>query len=111
MRFYIYCILYITTQLYSNLIYVSNTTYLCFVLAVLCSPVVSRVRLALLHTASLQFILILILSLMSSLASIPVLWIMEDKGGPTSGHKTKIHFCSVEAGTSGFTIFGKDVSG
>ena len=55
--------------------------------------------------------LILILILMSSLASIPLLLIMEDKGGPTPGHKTKIQFCLVEAGTSGFTIFGKDVSG
>ena len=48
---------------------------------------------------------------MSSLASIPLLLIMEDKGGPTPGHKTKIQFCLAEAGTSGFTIFGKDVSG
>ena len=48
---------------------------------------------------------------MSSLASIPLLLIMEDKRGPTPGHKTKIQFCLVEAGTSGFTIFGKDVSG
>ena len=44
---------------------------------------------------------------MSSLASIPLLWIMEDKGGPTPGHKTRIQFCSAEAGTSHFTIFGK----
>ena len=33
---------------------------------------------------------------------------MEDKEGPTPGHKTKIQFCSAEAGTSSFTIFGKD---
>ena len=45
---------------------------------------------------------------MSSLASIPLLLITEDKGGPIPGHKTKIQFCSVEAGTSSFTIFGKD---
>ena len=44
----------ITTQLYSNLVnYMNSTTYLCLVLVVLWSPVVSRVRLALLHTASL----------------------------------------------------------
>ena len=77
-------------------------------LAVLCSPVVSRVRLALLHTAppspSLTFLL-------HSLASIPLLLITEDKGGPTHGHETKIQLCSAEAGTSCFTIFGKDVSG
>ena len=43
---------YNMTQLYSNLVtYMNNTTYLCLVLAVLCSPVVSKVRLALLHTA------------------------------------------------------------
>ena len=44
---------------------------------------------------------------MSSLASIPLLLITEDKGGSTPGHKTKIHFCLVEAGTSGFSIFGE----
>ena len=39
------------TQLYSTLVnYVNNTTYLCLVLAVLCSLVVLRVRLASLHT-------------------------------------------------------------
>ena len=48
---------------------------------------------------------------MYSLASILLLLITEDKGGPTHGHKTKIQFCSGEAGTSCFTIFGKDVSG
>ena len=42
------------TQLYSNLVkYVNNTTYLCLVLAVLCSLVVTGVRLALLHTQQL----------------------------------------------------------
>ena len=41
------------TQLYSNLVNLMNTTtYLCLVLAVLCSLAVSRVRLASLHTAS-----------------------------------------------------------
>ena len=55
MRFYTYCLLYIMTQLYSNLVCaVGNTTYLCLVLAVLCSPVVSEVRLALLYTAPLH---------------------------------------------------------
>ena len=37
---------------------------------------------------------------MSSLASLPLLLITEDKGGPTHGHKTKIQFCSAEAGIS-----------
>ena len=42
------------TQLYSNLVtYENNTTYLCLVLAVLCSPVVLGVRLASLYTTSL----------------------------------------------------------
>ena len=80
-------------------------------LAVLCSPVVSRVRLALLHTASLHATINPLIQSMSSLASIPLLLIVEDKGGPTPGHKTKIQFCLVEAGTSGFTVFGKDASG
>ena len=74
------------TQLYSNLVYyVSNTTYLCLVLVVLGSPKVSRVRLALLHTAS-PF---LSLYIIHSLASIPILLISEDKGGLTHGHETK----------------------
>ena len=81
-------------------------------LVVLWSPVILRVRLALLHTASPNtscpsHIIIILLILMHSLASIPLLLIMEDKGGPTPGHKTKIWFCSMEAGTSAFTIFGK----
>ena len=42
------------TQLYSNLVtYENNTTYLCLVLDVLCSPMILRVRLALLYTTSL----------------------------------------------------------
>ena len=48
---------------------------------------------------------------MHSLASIPLLLIPEDKGGPTHGYKTKIQLCLVEAGISCFTIFGKDASG
>ena len=76
-------------------------------LVVLWSPRVSRVRLASLHTASL----LITSSLTHSLASIPLLLIPEDKGGPTHGHKTKTQFCSTEAGSSGFTIFGKDASG
>ena len=41
------------TQLYSNLVtYMESTTYLCLVLVVLGSQKVSRVRLALLYTAS-----------------------------------------------------------
>ena len=46
---------------------------------------------------------------MCSLASIPLLLIPGDKGGPTHGHKTKSQLCSMEAGTSCFTISGKDV--
>ena len=105
---------YNTTQLYSNLVtYENNTTYLCLVLAVLCSPVFLRVRLALLYTNSLlphssSHHVILFLS---SLASIPLLLITEDKGRPTHGHKTKSWFGLMEVGTSCFTIFGKDVSG
>ena len=72
-----------TSQLYSNLVYQEcNTTYLCLVLVVLGSPKVSRVRLALLHTASLS----LLVCIMHNLASIPLLLISEDKGGPTHGH-------------------------
>ena len=72
-----------TSQLYSNLVcYKCNTTYLCHVLVVLGSPKVSKVRLALLHTASLS----LPVCIMHSLASIPLLLILEDKGGPTHGH-------------------------
>ena len=48
---------------------------------------------------------------MSSLASIPLLLITEDKGGPTPGPQNKDSVLLGEAGTSGFTIFGKDVSG
>ena len=74
-----------TSQLYSNLVYYDhNTTYLCLVLVVLGSPKVSRVSLALLHTASLS--LSLLVCIMYSLASIPLLLISEDKGGPTHGH-------------------------
>ena len=70
------------TQLYSNLVYSEcNTTYLCLVLVVLGSLKVSRVRLALLYTAST-----LPGCIMHSLASIPLLLIFEDKGGPTHGH-------------------------
>ena len=70
-----------TAQLYSNLVtYMESTTYLCLVLAVLGSPKISRVRLASLHTASLP------VCIMSSLASMSLLLISEDKGGPTPGH-------------------------
>ena len=68
-----------TSQLYSNLVYYDhNTAYLCLVLVVLGSLKVSRVRLASLHTASLS----LLVCIMHSLASIPLLLISEDKGGP-----------------------------
>ena len=73
-----------STQLYSNLVHSKlNTTYLCLVLVVLGSPKVSRVRLALQCTASLS---LLVCINMPSLASIPLLLISEDKGGPTHGH-------------------------
>ena len=95
------------TQLYSNLVtYINNTTYLCLVLAVLCSLVVFRVRLALLHMASPLPTYSSIINVMSSLASIPHLWIKDNKGGPTHGHKTKSLFCSTEVRTSCFTFFG-----
>ena len=43
------------TQMYSNLVnYINSSTYLCLVLAVLCSLVVARVRLASLHTTSMD---------------------------------------------------------
>ena len=72
-----------TSQLYSNIVYQEcNTTYLCLVLVVLASPKVSRVRLASLHTAFLS----LPVCIMHSLASIPLLLISEDKGGPTHCH-------------------------
>ena len=48
---------------------------------------------------------------MPSLASIPLLLITDNKGGPTHGQKIKSQFCSTEVGTSCFTIFDKDVSG
>ena len=74
------------TQLYSNLVtYMESTTYLCHVLVVLGSPKVSRVRLALLYTASVLLGCIN-LSIMYSLANIPLLLFSEDKGGPTHGH-------------------------
>ena len=95
-------------QLHSNLVYyVSNTTYLCLVLVVLGYPKVSRVRLALLHTASL----FLPVCIMHRLASIPLLLIPEDKGRTTHGHETKSQLWLMEAGISCFTIFGKDASG
>ena len=78
--------------MYSNLVYYElNTTYLCLVLVVLGSPKVSRVRLVSLHTASLSLSLCLsVCSItMHSLASITLLLISEDKGGPTHGHKNK----------------------
>ena len=99
------------TQLYSNLVtYMNNTTYLCLVLAALCSPVISKVRLVSLHTAHDCIISPHLLFLLAWQA-FPLLLITEDKGGLTHGHKTKSQFCLTEAGTSCFTIFGKDVSG
>ena len=55
------------------------------VLVVLGSPKISRVRLALLYTASTLLGCINI-NLLHSLASIPLLLILEGKGGPTHGH-------------------------
>ena len=95
------------TQLYSNLVtYMNNTTYLCLVLAAICCPVVLRVRLASLYTAHHHHHPHVQLSKCS-----PFLLITDNKGRPTHGHKTKSWFCSVEVGTSCFTIFGKDASG
>ena len=84
LQFFRLSVLHYTTQLYSNLVtHMESTTYLCLVLVVLGSPKVSRVRLASLHTASLS---VSVCILMHSLASIPLLLILEDKGGPTHGH-------------------------
>ena len=83
---------YNTSQLYSNLVYYDhNATYLCLVLGVLVSPKVSRVRLASLHTTSLSLPVCINHQShsMHNLASIPLLLISEDKGGPTLGHKNK----------------------
>ena len=77
-------------QLYSNLVnYMNNTTYLCLVLAVLCSLVVLKVRLASLHTWQHQWILSGLLShVQLSKCSLFIL-ITENKGGPTHGFKNK----------------------
>ena len=80
------------TQLYSNLVNLMyNTTYLCLVLAVLCSLVISKVRLASLHTTSLVIQSIhSFISLLTSLASVSLfILITENKEGPTHGFKTK----------------------
>ena len=87
------------TQLYSNLVkYVNNTTYLYLVLAVLCSLVVTGVGMP--H-CTLDNINGSISShhLMShvQLSKCPLfILIIENKGGPTHGFKTKNLFCSVE---------------
>ena len=87
MRFYFIAFFGIATQLYSNLVnYMNSTIYLCLVLAVLCSLVVSRILLAL---AAHSFTSSSYSQLKPSLASIPFLLITEDKGGPTHGQKTK----------------------
>ena len=58
------------TQLYSNLVnYMNSTTYLCLVLALLCSLVVLGIRLA-----SMDPLKSAASRLMSSLASIPPLY-------------------------------------
>ena len=81
---------------------------MCLVLVVLGCPKVSRVRLA---CCTLLLYHLPLSILMHSLASIPLLLILKDKGGPTHGHKPKISLCSMEAGISCFTILGKDASG
>ena len=80
------------TQLYSNVVNLMyNTTYLCLVLAVLCSLVISKVRLTSLHTTSL--LNQSIHSFISRLASNPLfILITENKEGPTHGFKTKSLF-------------------
>ena len=88
----------------------NNTTYLCLVLAVLCSLVVSRVRLALLYTASPLPTNSSSSLLCPAIASAPLLLVTDYKEGPTHGHKTKSQFCSMEVGTSRFSIFGMEVS-
>ena len=91
------------TQLYSNLVnYLNSTTYLCLVLAVLCSLVVPRVRLASLHTISMDppkpFLISSVALLpLCSLVSIPLLiLITENKEGPKHGFKTKEFICLTE---------------
>ena len=93
------------TQLYSNLVnYVNSTTYLCLVLAVLCSLVVLRVRLVSLHTWQHQWDNLIASSHVScpmcSLASVPpFILIIENKGGPTLGFKTENLLCMMEVWT------------
>ena len=95
------------TQLYSNLItYMNNTTYLSLVLAVLCSLVMSRIRLASLHTA-----LSLSLYIYPSLASICLFIDHRQQRRTNTWFQNKEFICAMEVGTSSFTIFGKDVSG
>ena len=84
------------TQLYSNLVnHVYNTTYLCLVLAVLWSLVVSRVRPASLHTTSHIMPHLISINVQLSKCS-PFMLITENKGGPTHGFKTKNLFCLME---------------
>ena len=101
------------TQLYSSLVtYMNNTTYLCLVLAVLCSLVISRVRLALLHTALSFFSLLSLYSILyPSLASVPLFIDLRQQRRTNTWFQNKEFICMMEVGTSCFTIFGKDVSG
>ena len=86
------------TQLYSNLVkYVNNTTYLCLVLAVLCSLVVSSVRLASLHTGQHQWMNGSPKPSHVQLSRCPLfIVITENKGGSTHGFKTKNLLYSME---------------
>ena len=86
-------------QLYSNLVnYLNSTTYLCLVFAVLCSLVVSRVRLASLHTKSMDPLRSLVSCHHHHVVScaayqvFPFLLITEKKGGPTHGFKPESLF-------------------
>ena len=101
------------TQLYSNLEkYRYSTTYLCLVLAVLCSLVV--VVLGLLHCRLDNTNGSISSHLMSpvQLSKCPhFILIIENNGGPTHGFKTKNHFAQLKSELPGFTILGKDVSG
>ena len=84
-----------TTQLYSNLVIhvYKITTYLCLVLVVLVSPMISRVRLALLHIPS-SFVSSY--NTTHSLANISLILILEDKGDQHLVTKTKSSLCSMK---------------
>ena len=104
-------------QLYSNLVkYSYSTTYLCLVLAVLCSLVVAGVRLASMHTWQHQWINLLTSShlscLMCSLASVPfIINHREQRRANTWFKKQRIYSTQQKCELPDFTILGKDASG